>query len=723
MPDTGMPLQDAAAADVDHQTQPIEWHRIPDVAKFNPIAGITMLANARDVDMWVTNVERRLRTQQLRCMIDGSIPNGPPDGHEDHARWEAADALVVDWLTSQISFDLYRQAQNSCLPIDTAYQLFTVIKQVFTHTRPADARSYWAKWKSIKRSDYATMHQFVENLSKLYVDATRAGYPFPPADALDNLVHGINDEMTVWSNLIMNELEQIKPADVTREQFLGYCSRTLAKVDNMKITAAAPRPQARTASNTRKGQKGAPPEGTSHEEHVKHLMASLPEEVDGKCGYCNIPGHKISRCHFLVPSARPPGWRSRGWIWAYLPKRTPTQPNAATAARDTAVGGSNVATNIVTNNEFVTNFAGAATHVTPNISDINIITTANSAPNSSSRTTWIADTGSAYTICNDIASFVNFTPTNSTPVRGWQGSVSEMTGKGDVVIPFLMDNGTINKLVVTAYYSEHAVHNLLSGQDLKTKHGAYISERDNTIRSLRDDSLIGYTYCGGGVTMLRIHPDPIHANAATKAPTTNISPETWHRRLAHCGYPAHLQAARANNIDAPTKLHCEPCALTKARRIVSRDPQERASQFGAKLHMDLVPIKPPGLQAYHQMLVVIDDATRLKWVFPLTGKDKASEVLQGLCEYLNTETTSYPRKIRCDNGTEFKQFITWIRLKGASIELSPPRSPELNGISERHAAYIEQTSRSANHAHTHPITIADIRSRTRAYKVNQSGAI
>jgi transposase InsO family protein len=104
------------------------------------------------------------------------------------------------------------------------------------------------------------------------------------------------------------------------------------------------------------------------------------------------------------------------------------------------------------------------------------------------------------------------------------------------------------------------------------------------------------------------------------------------------------------------------------------------------LHMDLF-----GLIAYISIsrskycLVIVDDYSCFTWVFFLQDKSQTQETLKGFLRRAQNEFGLRIKKIRSDNGTEFKnsQIEGFLEDEGIKHEFSSPYTPQQNGVVER----------------------------------------
>jgi hypothetical protein len=84
-------------------------------------------------------------------------------------------------------------------------------------------------------------------------------------------------------------------------------------------------------------------------------------------------------------------------------------------------------------------------------------------------------------------------------------------------------------------------------------------------------------------------------------------------------------------------------------------------------------------------LVVVDDFSRFTWVFFLQDKSKTEGTLKCFLRRAQNEFELKVKKIRSDNGSEFKnlQVKEYLEEEGIKHEFSAPYTPQQNGVVER----------------------------------------
>jgi transposase InsO family protein len=104
------------------------------------------------------------------------------------------------------------------------------------------------------------------------------------------------------------------------------------------------------------------------------------------------------------------------------------------------------------------------------------------------------------------------------------------------------------------------------------------------------------------------------------------------------------------------------------------------------LYMDLFdPIAYISIDGSKYYLVIMDDYSRFTWVFFLQEKSQTQETLKRFLRRAQNEFRLRIKKIRSDNGTEFKnsQIEGFLEEEGIKHEFSSPNTPQQNGVVDR----------------------------------------
>jgi transposase InsO family protein len=104
------------------------------------------------------------------------------------------------------------------------------------------------------------------------------------------------------------------------------------------------------------------------------------------------------------------------------------------------------------------------------------------------------------------------------------------------------------------------------------------------------------------------------------------------------------------------------------------------------LHMYLFdPIAYISIDESKYCLVIVDDYSHFTWVFFLQEKSQTQETLKRFLRWAQNEFGLRIKKIRSDNGTDFKnsQIEGFLEEEGIKHEFSSPYTPQQNGVMER----------------------------------------
>jgi hypothetical protein len=141
------------------------------------------------------------------------------------------------------------------------------------------------------------------------------------------------------------------------------------------------------------------------------------------------------------------------------------------------------------------------------------------------------------------------------------------------------------------------------------------------------------------------------------------------------------------DFDRCTKLNCRICELNKAvRKAFSKMRSVVAENFGDVIHTDVGVYEKLSLGGNYYFLTFIDEKTRLAWVYFLKTKDEVFEKFLSFRKMFKTQFGQNFKKLNCDGGGEFlmtKKFNEFLLKKGILSSVTPPNSPQLNGIAER----------------------------------------
>lgn len=167
----------------------------------------------------------------------------------------------------------------------------------------------------------------------------------------------------------------------------------------------------------------------------------------------------------------------------------------------------------------------------------------------------------------------------------------------------------------------------------------------------------------------------------------------WHRRFGHLGEGNLKVLARDNLVtgltyDTSCELDlCEACVGGK----IHKKPFSKCDDKTKKVPLELIhsdvcgKLNSKSLGGGEYFLTFTDDSTRYVWVYILKHKDEVFEKFQEWKNLVENQFGCKVKTLRSDNEGEYtsNQFENFLKSEGIIHELSIPRTPEQNGVSER----------------------------------------
>jgi hypothetical protein len=233
-------------------------------------------------------------------------------------------------------------------------------------------------------------------------------------------------------------------------------------------------------------------------------------------------------------------------------------------------------------------------------------------------------------------------------------SQCQVLGFGKIVIPmqhsiskvFLVESFDCNLLFVLQLCERG--YNCLF-----TKKGVTIFRRSNGSFSFKG-------VLRGKLYLMDFNPEEVEFDRCLIA-KTNIC-LLWHRRLAHVGMRNLHKIQKDGHILGLTNIVFEkdrPCGACQAKKQVRTHHHSKNIMTTTRplemLHIYLFgPIAYISIDGNKYDLVIVDDYSRFTWVFFLQDKSETQEVLKKFLRMTQNKFDVKVKKIRSDNGTEFK---------------------------------------------------------------------
>ncbi|GJX91101.1 putative RNA-directed DNA polymerase [Tanacetum coccineum] len=177
----------------------------------------------------------------------------------------------------------------------------------------------------------------------------------------------------------------------------------------------------------------------------------------------------------------------------------------------------------------------------------------------------------------------------------------------------------------------------------------------------------------------------------------------WHSRLGHVNFQKLKEMCDKNlvhglkAIEKPDAL-CKGCLEGKQ----TRNPYPTQTLYKAKERLELIhadicgPISPPTPAGNRYFFLLVDDFSRVMWVYMLKSKDEALGMFQKFRVLVENETGVKVKTLRTDRGGEFnsKAFTEYCEDTGLKHHFTAPYSPQQNGVVERRNRSVIEMARS-----------------------------
>lgn len=168
-----------------------------------------------------------------------------------------------------------------------------------------------------------------------------------------------------------------------------------------------------------------------------------------------------------------------------------------------------------------------------------------------------------------------------------------------------------------------------------------------------------------------------------------VSQELWHRRLGHLNHRS-MRRLEKNKVISFVQKEFQPCIACIGAKITKtpfpKQSLTKTTQLLELVHTDVcgpMPIQSHSGAKY--LLTIIDDFSRMSFVYFLRQKSEAAGKLMEFKAMAEKQTGCHLKSVRSDNGGEFvnKKLQEYFKENGIRQELTVPYCPQQNGVAER----------------------------------------
>ncbi|KAJ9253689.1 hypothetical protein DTO212C5_9256 [Paecilomyces variotii] len=606
----------------------------------------------------------------------------------DAIQFKERDTVAEIWLELNKRFGVAKSVQR----VELSQQLFELINlptSTLTSTAFAKSERILSKLNELG----ADLEDVVHDWQIIYV--TRQ----TPKWATDRFKEFYSTGTVDQPDIVNLDMQEVL-LDLTQYRKALSSTKSLQRQTATTSTAASNTRSTQRGSNTTNGSNTANnSNATSASTESKQTTARTSE----LCSFCSRGYHTAEECWSAHPELRPPFRRQQG----QRNRSSNTNPDPTTTT----------SSQTVLKIDSISAQPGATPADRP------------AAGN------WILDTGSEAHITTQKDVFLSFTETKS-PIVFFEGIHKERIpskGTGSILVQF----DDVPLFVKDVHYAPGANDNILSFALLKEQgHRIWIGPDDDyfNMETPEGSRFHGRRIDGERRYLILPAYPPMQEEVYQAAPVTTRSSKgedpavqeanpkpleppaprqvsrslvEWHRILAHLNPADILRLARdplsGIKIEGSKDLpFCDVCKQAKITKLISRRPMPRAVAPGRRLHMDIIgggrtldyesdEALPSDIKMRYALLVT-DDATRYRWVYPMPDRAHLLNWIHFIVEHIHSLGFTVAH-LRSDNELHTNAIAGYCANRGIMLESTAAYTPWQDGVSERAVRTIMERAR------------------------------
>jgi len=218
---------------------------------------------------------------------------------------------------------------------------------------------------------------------------------------------------------------------------------------------------------------------------------------------------------------------------------------------------------------------------------------------------------------------------------------------------------------------------------------SFKSENNGCVIS-KNDIFVASASTVNGLFILNLDNKPV-CNISPKRPRLNeLSPTyMWHCRLGHisknCMKRLHTDGL-LTLFDFELYETCEACLLGKMTKVPFKGFLERTTDLLELIHTDVYgPMSMTTRGGFQYFITFIDDFSRYGYVYLMKHKSETFEKFKEIQNVVENQSGKKIKGLQSDRGGEYLSYDFSNHLKSCIIvpQLTPPGTPQRNGVSER----------------------------------------
>ena len=179
--------------------------------------------------------------------------------------------------------------------------------------------------------------------------------------------------------------------------------------------------------------------------------------------------------------------------------------------------------------------------------------------------------------------------------------------------------------------------------------------------------------------------------------SSDVKSSVWHQRLGHAPIPVLRQISTIKHtLDKDQICNCPICPISKQTRFSFPVHHTVTIQPFQLVHMDVWgPYKHDTYNGNKYFLTLVDDFSRMTWVFLLKYKSDCLLHLKVFVNLIQNQFNTTIKIMRSDNGLEFlnSQCTSFFQSLGIVHQRTCVYTPQQNGVAERKHRHLLEVAR------------------------------
>ncbi|KAI3723657.1 hypothetical protein L2E82_35412 [Cichorium intybus] len=342
--------------------------------------------------------------------------------------------------------------------------------------------------------------------------------------------------------------------------------------------------------------------------------------------------------------------------------------------------------------------------------------------------TWVFDTGCGTHICNMLQGFKRSRRLKANEVVLRVGNSARVAVDSIGNFDLLLPNGLYLTLT-NVYYVPSLTRNIISVAKLR-QCGFDLSFMNDDICVYKNNVFYFEARPLNGIYEVNLDEKTNHGSlyhTFTKRPKCDLSQiYLWHCRLGHINKNRISQLQKSGLLKANENDSfdiCESCLHGKMTKAPFSGTNERAKDLLGIIHTDVCgPFKPMTRYGERYFITFTDDLSRYGYVYLIKHKHEAFEMFKTFQSEVENQLNKTIKVLRSDRGGEYltTNFMDHLKTFGIVSQLTPPGTPQHNGVSERRNRTLLDMVRSMMSRSTLPLSFWGYALQTAARLLNMA---